>query len=165
MSRSTGITQQKFVRKEPIEISEQVYFRDMPLVNITFYPIIYDPHARNLKIIKSATLTLKIAGGVKQGKAYVAQSKIDYLYKDMVINFEQARNWLVGHVKGLRKISASFSGPWCLPLPVPSSSALFSHSGQCRGCSFLTLPVILYGPTWWTSLISSYSFSCFLSWA
>ena len=55
----SGVGQQEFADRAILEISEQVFFRDMPLVHISFYPVRYDPAAKNIRIIKSATITFK----------------------------------------------------------------------------------------------------------
>ena len=108
----SGISQQKFVDRAILEISDQVYFRDMPLVHISFYPVRYDPAAKNLRIIKSATITFRFKNGKNYWASYVPRSKIDYLYKKMVLNFDQARNWLAGRPGALKKSITSFAGPW-----------------------------------------------------
>jgi hypothetical protein len=95
-----------------LEISEQEYFRDLPLVNVNFYPIQYDPGRKELRIIKSAILKFTFKEGSGKGTPFSPRSKLDHLYKDMVLNFDQSKNWLVREPKSIRKSVFAFSGPW-----------------------------------------------------
>jgi hypothetical protein len=95
-----------------IEISEQVLFRDLPLVHISFYPLHYDEAGRQLRVIKSATLTFKFSEGNLPAAGMISRSRIDYLYDKIVLNFTQAKQWLAGKPKALRKPGSSYPGPW-----------------------------------------------------
>ena len=60
----SGSQEQNFTEREVVEISDQVYFRDMPMVHIDFYPIRYDPVAKTIRIIKSATSSASLETGL-----------------------------------------------------------------------------------------------------
>jgi hypothetical protein len=96
-----------------IQINNQEFFRDLPVVRIDFRPVQYDPVSKELKIIRSATLNFKISDVKGKATAYIAgRSKLDRLYDHMVINFDQAKQWIVRQPPTLKKVTTSFSGPW-----------------------------------------------------
>jgi len=97
--------------RSPIKIHDQHYFRDLPVVQVDFFPIHYDPVQRELKVIKSAQLQFKFNGAKKNGGFVPGRSRLDQLYDKMVLNFDQAKNWLVSVQTGLRKSTSSFTGP------------------------------------------------------
>ncbi len=103
---------EKYVPLPVIKISEQDYFRDMPIVRVTFHPIEYDASQKSLKIIKSATLSFRYHGGEQGGASFISRSKLDHLYEKLLLNFEQARNWLIRKPTLLKKTTASLTGPW-----------------------------------------------------
>jgi len=97
---------------EIIYISEQQYFRSMPIVLIKFHPIHYNHASKSLKIIRSAKINFRFKGGLKQGRRFFPNSKVDHLYEKLIINFDQAKNWLESEPRRMAKVSLDFEGPW-----------------------------------------------------
>lgn len=95
-----------------IRIYEQEYFRDLPVVRVDFHPLQYDPVNKALKVIKSADLQFKFAGPKSRRGFVPGRSKLDRLYNKMVLNFDQAKNWLVRGQEGFKKALSFFQGPW-----------------------------------------------------
>jgi len=98
--------------QSPILIHEQQYFRDLPIVQVDLFPVQYDPTNGELKVIKSADLLFKFKGIKSRGGYIPGRAKLDRLYNEMVINFNQARNWLSRDQVILKKAPSSFQGPW-----------------------------------------------------
>jgi hypothetical protein len=95
-----------------IQISEQQYFRYLPIVHVKFYPISYDYTNQTLKLIRSVRITFTFEGGQKQGRKFFPASRIDHLYEKLILNFNQAKNWLTPKPRRLAKQAATFDGPW-----------------------------------------------------
>jgi hypothetical protein len=96
-----------------IRINKQQYFRDLPVARIDFYPVHYDPTKKEVKIIKSAEIKFKFNKvKSKSGKFVPDLSKLAQLYDQIVLNFDQAKNWLVSKPRSLSKTISSYQGPW-----------------------------------------------------
>jgi hypothetical protein len=99
--------------KPIIKVHDQHYFRDLPVVKVDFYPVQYDPGTKKLKIITSATIKFKFNKGSVKGSGYIpGTSKLDPLYDKMVLNFNQAKNWIIRGRKDLKKLTSTYAGPW-----------------------------------------------------
>ena len=96
----------------PLVIHGQQYFRDLPVVQIDFFPVQFDPVSSELKVIKSADIRFKFTGAKNNGGSIAGRAKLDRLYDKMVINFDQAKNWLSREQPSLKKAVSSFQGPW-----------------------------------------------------
>jgi hypothetical protein len=94
------------------QIHDPQQFRDLPVVQIDFYPIEYDPVSKEIKVIKSAEFHFKFKGATSKGGFITGRSKLDRLYDKFVLNFDQAKNWMIPKQKILNKTISSFQGPW-----------------------------------------------------
>ena len=101
-----------FLPGRAIEISEQQYFRSMPVIRVKLYPLQYDFAKKNLTVLRSAKLSFNFSPIGKTTPASVSRSKLDRLYEPYVLNFMQARNWLTEPVRSIRKSGLAVSGPW-----------------------------------------------------
>ncbi|TFH00263.1 MAG: hypothetical protein E4H13_07910, partial [Calditrichales bacterium] len=101
-----------FKNRVTLTISPQEYFRDLPLVQVDFYPVEYDAAAHELKIIQSATIRLKFEGGRRATRPLLSRSENRDLYETKVLNYQQAKNWLISKSNPLKKPAATYDGPW-----------------------------------------------------
>ncbi len=101
-----------FLPQSRIEISEQLYFRDMPVVRVRYYPVLYDYAQKKLRYTSKATITFAFKNGKISSGPVPARAKLDKIYPDVVINHEQAKAWMVKRPQRLKKQTLDFQNPW-----------------------------------------------------
>jgi len=108
--RTADLSDYNFSPAQQIEISDQYYFRKMPMVRVKFYPVSYDYSSQTLKIIKSATINFYFNGATEYNNTSLSRS--DNLYNEIVLNYNQAKNWVLQKPVTLKKLSYVPQGPW-----------------------------------------------------
>jgi len=101
-----------FMPERNISISELSYFRDLPVVRVKFYPVTYNHTSGELQIITRALIDFTFKQAGKSVQKYRKPAKIDDVYQDLVLNFDQAQTWIVPRPQALRKPSLDFQYPW-----------------------------------------------------
>jgi hypothetical protein len=101
-----------FLPQSQIEISEQLYFRNLPVVRVRFYPVTYDHNQKKIRFISQANISFVFKNGAQFGESVSSNAKIDNLYSEVVINFEQGKSWMKQKPRQLRKPGLDFQNPW-----------------------------------------------------
>ncbi len=104
-------TNRSFSLPGRITISEQQYFRDMPIVRIKYFPVFYDYPGKKLNVVTSARINIKIRRKSEQQTSPAPERGLDRLYSELVVNYEQARNWRIAKNR-LSKPQVVPDGPW-----------------------------------------------------
>ena len=112
LTRNKNSENYNFNPKEIVEFSEQDYFKDMPVVQVKFFPVTYDANNKTIRYIKSADIRIFIIDGERQNTKSTTNKYLKDLYNDYVINYPQAQNWLVTRSKTLTKPTFVPQGPW-----------------------------------------------------
>jgi hypothetical protein len=95
-----------------LEVSEQYLFRDLPVVRIKFYPLRYQAGEKVLTVLQQAVI--KIVFSVPQIRRGTGSTDaaLQDMYASQVLNFEQAKNWLVDIPRSMSRRTAFTEGPW-----------------------------------------------------
>jgi len=80
-------------RHQWVEIGAPYRFRDMMIQPLTIHPLQYDAATHTLRVLKKARITVRISGEGHSGRSFRQRGKLDALYKNMLINFDQAAAW------------------------------------------------------------------------
>jgi peptidase C25-like protein/flagellar hook capping protein FlgD len=101
-----------FNPKEIIVFSQQEYFKDMPVVQVKYYPVSYDHTTNTIKYIKSADIRVTIRDGKRSNSKSTSNKYLQDLYNEYIINYSQAQNWLIPKSKTFAKTAFVPQGPW-----------------------------------------------------
>jgi hypothetical protein len=112
LTRNKNSENYNFSPKEIIEFSEQSYFKDMPVVQVKFFPVTYDANNKTIRYIKSANIRIIITDADRQNTRSAKNKYLKDIYNNYVINYPQALNWLVTKSKSLTKPAFVPQGPW-----------------------------------------------------
>lgn len=116
---------------EIIEVSEPYIFRQMQMVDIKIYPVQYQPAQHQVRLLNKIAIQISIKGGQSGGGVYHLSEIGRDLLKNRVINFEQARDWVIA-TRGLQKpASANYDfsiGNW-YKIPV-REEGVYKLTGQ-----------------------------------
>lgn len=112
LSREIDGEDYNFLPKNVIDISEQYFFKNMPVVKVKLYPVSYNYIDKSLKYIRSANISISFNGGMSQQMNTWISPKNEDLYQNIIFNFDQARNWIIPKQQTLSKVSFTTQGPW-----------------------------------------------------
>ncbi len=101
-----------FLPLKVIDISEQQFFRDLAIVRIKFYPLRYEYATKTLSILRSAKLNFSFSAATQMTNQISTGSKLESLYNSYVLNYAQAKNWLVEIPRPVFKSVQALDGPW-----------------------------------------------------
>jgi hypothetical protein len=101
-----------FLPVQVIDISPQQFFRDLAVVRIKFYPLRYEYATKTLTILKSAKINVSFSTSTQMSRSMTTGSKLENLYNSFVLNYAQARKWLVEVPRSLSKSVQAADGPW-----------------------------------------------------
>jgi len=87
-------------------------FRDINIIRIAVTPFHYNISSRSLTFYEKITLRIDYGKQAPRGKRFRKQGKLDELYKDILLNFEQASSWQSAKIDFLRKPAQLPAGTW-----------------------------------------------------
>jgi hypothetical protein len=107
-------TEYDFLPQNRVEVSPVMYFRELPFVTVRFYPATYLHSQQVLEMANSARITIQFTGQTSAARRPVAVAPRDEsLYREMVLNYDQARNWAQAPAqKSLRKATNYSLDAW-----------------------------------------------------
>ncbi|MCK5033938.1 MAG: hypothetical protein KAS18_09900, partial [Calditrichia bacterium] len=112
ITRNKNRENYNFSPKETVEFSDQHYFKDMPVVQVKFFPVTYNDNNKTIKYIKSADIKIIISDGDRQNSKSTTSKYLKDLYKNYIVNYPQAQNWLTPKSNILAKPTFVPQGPW-----------------------------------------------------
>lgn len=95
-----------------IVVSESRQFRDMPMREVRFYPVSYDPGTRRMVMITSATITFTFSNMPLPGGGLAPRAKLDNMYRELILNYDQGESYAVRRVPSSLKKIAAYDQPW-----------------------------------------------------
>jgi hypothetical protein len=87
-----------------IKLGSPIQIRDIKGRRIYITPFNYNPLRRELTVYTKIRMRINYKNAESSGKNYVEKGILDRLYKQIFINFEQAKYWQVSKPKSLKKI-------------------------------------------------------------
>ncbi len=105
-------TQNRLIPANPVQLSEENKFRDIPIRKIHLTPLQYNPVNRTLHF--SPATRLKISYNQKQqiSRTFRKQGALDDLYPEILLNFDQAKHWQTTAPVSLKKAASLPGGAW-----------------------------------------------------
>ncbi|MCB0280952.1 MAG: type IX secretion system sortase PorU [Calditrichaeota bacterium] len=91
-------------------ISEKSRFRDIMTRHLVLNPVRYDPAARVLTVYNKITFRVLYDLKNTTSVVYKSRGKLDDVYSDILVNFDQAQNWQIPKTRSLKKIAAPGTG-------------------------------------------------------
>ena len=87
-------------------------FRDIGMVEVKLTPMQYNPAGAQLTVYKKIRLKINYNAQTVYKKSFVRRGKLDALYQDMFVNFDQAKNWQQSAPRALSKTAYLPEGTW-----------------------------------------------------
>ena len=92
-----------------VRVSEPFYFRSQKVAKIFVQPLQYNPAQQRIRQFTKIVLQLQFAGDASQQTNVLQMNKDESVYKNVVLNYEQARPWRsVAQRPSLRKTTENF---------------------------------------------------------
>lgn len=100
-----GITEWRYDRNEElynrdafspsdiVALSSPQTFRDMPVQRILLHPVRYNPVSRDLVLYEKIRVRVTYNAAAPRKQIFRKRGKLDDLYGELLLNFDQARNW------------------------------------------------------------------------
>lgn len=95
-----------------LRLDEPTRFRDIAAQNIHLTPLHYNPLSKTLIFFKKIRVQINYNKAIITSKSYTQRGKLDQLYEQMFLNFEQAKYWQIEAPARLRKPLTLPSGTW-----------------------------------------------------
>jgi hypothetical protein len=92
-----------------IDISK---FRDINIMKIALYPAVFLSSSQTLILRKKMTFKIQFGAKGYTSNLFKRTGAADDLYEDILINYEQAKNWQQFPAKKLKKTRATMAGNW-----------------------------------------------------
>ena len=87
-------------------------FRDIQTQKVVLNPVRYHPKEHTLTYATSMRVQITFRNPQNKHHTFEQRGKLDALYKDMLLNFDTAKNWQIPRAASLRKTGALPSGTW-----------------------------------------------------
>ena len=78
-----------------LETDPAYRFRDMYIQKLRINPLRYDESAQRLTVLEEALITVRIVGDTEVRRSFHAKGRMDELYRNMIINFDEASAWQI----------------------------------------------------------------------
>ncbi|MFX0140007.1 MAG: C25 family peptidase propeptide domain-containing protein, partial [Candidatus Hodarchaeota archaeon] len=98
-----------------VEVSEPAFFRNQRMVTVSFKPVQFTPALKKIKLYHSITLRIDFIGSAKVYESALLKSNSveDRMYKEVILNYSQAKFWRNQRTKSLKKFHSKYnSNPW-----------------------------------------------------
>lgn len=123
-------SQDRFYPQELAVVDAPSQFRDQIIVRVEISPLQYNPVTRVLRIIHEMQIVVNHAGAVASERTLVNTSPVEEsLYRDLLLNYEQARSLRAPREARLNKASSPFADGPLYKFAV-SKEGLYRITGQ-----------------------------------
>ncbi len=101
-----------FFPQKRVELLPVTRFRDIHIQKVVLNPFRYNPKERTLTYATSMRIQITYQNPLNKQGTFEERGKLDALYKDMLLNFDVAKNWQIPRRTALRKTSGLPTGTW-----------------------------------------------------
>jgi len=98
--------------RDIISVSEPVYFRDQRMIELKITPMQYNPASALLNVYNKIRVQINFNAKSISRSPFRKMGKLDDLYEEMLINFDQAKNWQQKPARTIAKTADNPQGTW-----------------------------------------------------
>lgn len=102
----------KWLGQEMYSSGEPSSLRKQTVQNIILYPLQYNPFGKEVKVCSRMRVEISFVNSNETGGRYYPDQQFEQVYKNVLINYEQAKNWRQGPVKKISKATGQDEGTW-----------------------------------------------------